>query len=85
MKTDEFGHNSCIINEVTKMTQNSFFSICNFQYIEPPLCGLGSMNSPSSVCLIFSVKLGDHKRRKEPDFSGKFSFGPNLGIYKFEF
>ena len=33
--------------------------------------------------LIFSVKLGDHKRRKvtEPDFSGKFLFGPNLGIY----
>ena len=56
------------------------------------------MNSPSSVSpsvsnaklekldhefhLIFSVKLGDHKRRKvtEPDFSEKISFGPNLGI-----
>jgi len=32
--------------------------------------------------LIFSVNLGDHKRRKvtEPDFLEKLLFGPNLGI-----
>ena len=31
--------------------------------------------------LIFSVKLGEHKRRKviEPDFSGKFLFGQKMG------
>ena len=36
-----------------------------------------------SLCLflIFSVNLGDHKRRKvtEPDFSGKLSFGQKWG------
>ena len=35
------------------------------------------------IVLVFLVKLGGNKGRKvtEPDFSEKFLFGPNLGIY----
>ena len=32
MKTDEFGHNSCIINEVTKMTEKYFFFKKKFNF-----------------------------------------------------